>query len=309
MGNCTGFRLLSVLGVLLTFPVVGQEVSVDTAEPRDHRASDLTKIEAAIESYVAAFNARDVEKLLSHWSPDGVYVSRSSGDQLAGYESLKDEFSAILGSEDAPKLSVRTESIEFVSPNVALERGSAFVTGDDFSEETTYRVVYVEHDGDWLIDRVSEDVVETVASHHEQLEGLEFLVGQWSLQGDGMDGMSVQLDSQWTTNQNYLSRKYSVSIDGTLQSSGLEIIGWDAKHEQIRSWLFDSDGGFVRGEWNERDGVWVVQSVATLSDGSTGSSTNVLTPLDDDSYSWRKINRIVDGQLLPNTEEVTLVRQ
>ena len=306
MGDLFVFRLLSVVTIAFGSWGVGQDASFENSDSPRHRASDVSKIEAAIESYVAAFNAKDVDTLLSHWSSDGVYVSRSSGDRLTGTEALKEEFSAIMSSDDAPKLEVETESIEFVSPNVALERGSAVVTRNDSREATTYRVVYVELDGKWLIDRITEDVIEVVTSHYEQLQGLDFLVGQWISQGDGM---IVELDSQWTTNQNYLSRKYRVLIDGEVQSSGLEIIGWDAKHEQIRSWLFDSDGGFVRGEWNERDGEWVVQSVATLSDGASGSSTNVLTPLDQDSYMWRKINRVVDGQLLPNTEEVTLVRQ
>ena len=33
------------------------------------------EIKAAIQSYILAFNARDVAKLVSHWSPEGVYVS------------------------------------------------------------------------------------------------------------------------------------------------------------------------------------------------------------------------------------------
>lgn len=298
--------LIALLSFACMTYVFGQDAPNETVESPDVHAADRSKIEAAIESYVAAFNAKDVDRLVSHWSPDGVYVSRTSGDRLVGHESLKDEFAAILASEDAPQLAVETESIEFVSPNVALERGLAVIARNGSNEETTYQVVYVEHDGAWLIDRVSEDVIERKASHHEQLKGLDFLVGQWINEGDGM---SIDIDCQWTTNQNYLSRKYHVALDGEVQSSGLEIIGWDAKHEQIRSWLFDSEGGFVQGEWNMHDGKWVVQSLATLADGGSGSSTNVLRPLDEDTYLWRKIDRVVDGQLLPNTDEVTLRRR
>ncbi|TWT78741.1 SnoaL-like domain protein [Planctomycetes bacterium CA13] len=299
-------RLLPQLSVALGLVLVGQALAEESVAAADPRDADRHEIEAAIESYVAAFNAKDVDKLVSHWSPDGVYISRTSGDQLTGHASLKEEFTAILSPEDAPNLAVETESIEFVSPNVAIERGSALISRNDSNEETTYQVVYVAHGGTWLIDRVSEDVIETKASNYERLNGLEFLVGQWINEGDGM---IIDLDCQWTANQNYLSRKYHVSIDGDVQSSGLEIIGWDAKNEQIRSWLFDSDGGFVKGEWNLHDRKWVVQSLATLADGASGSSTNVLRPIDEDTYSWRKFNRVVDGQLLPNTEEVTLRRR
>jgi uncharacterized protein (TIGR02246 family) len=299
-------RLISLISIAFTAFVVGQDAPSESVESIDQRAADRLKIETVTEAYVAAFNAGDVDKLVGHWSPDAVYISRTSGDRLTGHESLKEEFTAILSSEDAPKLAVETESIEFVSPNVAIQRGLAVISRQASNEETSYQVVYVDHDGEWLIDRVSEDVVESKPSNYERLKELEFFVGQWITDGDEM---TVEFECQWTANQNYLSRKYHVSIEEEVQSSGLEIIGWDAKNEQIRSWLFDSDGGFVQGTWNARDGKWVVQSVATLADGASGSSTSILRPLGDDTFSWRKFNQVVDGQLLPNTDEVTIRRR
>ena len=318
MLGCLRSWPIPLLLAVWVVPVVAQDVvaqDTDTEGTTDplgpaesERSADFQKIEAAIASYVDAFNAKDVDKLLSFWTTDGVYVSRTSGDLLSGHDELKQEFSAILGAEDAPNLAVQTESIEFVSPNVAVERGSALVTGKDFTDQSTYRVVYVEREGRWLIDRVTEDIQIPRASNYEQLQGLDFLVGQWAVEGDGM---AVQLDSQWTTNQNYLSTKYSVAIDGVIESSGLQIIGWDAKNQQIRSWLFDSNGGFVKGTWEQRENAeeWVVQSVATLADGAAGSSTSIYRPEGPDSFSWRKTNRVVDGKLLPNTQEVIMRRQ
>lgn len=315
-------RILSLLSILWAALVVAQEADTKpkpaveseadkatetAAEPAtDVRTADLQKIEAAIESYVTAFNGKDVDKLVSLWAPDGVYVSQSSGDQLTGHDELKKDFQSIFANEDAPKLAVETESIEFISPNVALERGMATVTGKDFVDQTAYRVVYVERDGRWLIDRVTEESVVVKPSNYEHLQGLDFIVGQWVAE---IDGTTIEIDCQWTTNQNYLSRKYRVLTDGNVESSGLQIIGWDAKNEQIRSWLFDSEGGFVKGTWTQRDNEWIVQSVATLADGASGSSTSIYSQLDADTVAWRKTNRVVDGKLLPNTEEVTVYRQ
>ncbi len=306
MWDYVRLRLFLLLSVAWVSPLIGQVVSTEEVESPAQISENRLKIEAAIQSYVSAFNERDVDKLVSHWSPDGVYVSRTSGEQLTGKESLQEEFSAILSSENAPTLAVETESIEFVSPNVALQRGAAVISRKESSEDTDYQVVYVEHDGKWLIDRVTEDVIEPVVSNYEQLKGLEFLIGEWINEGDGM---TVELDVQWTRNQNYLSGKFQVSMDGEEQSSGLEIIGWDAKNKQIRGWLFDSDGGFVQNTWREREGEWVIQSVATLADGASGSSTSVIRSSGDDTCGWRKFNRVIDGQLLPNTEEVTLRRR
>ena len=267
--------------------------------------SDEDRIKAAIQSYVTAFNQRNAAQLVEHWSPQGVYVSRSSGEQITGKEALTEEFSSMFANDSAPQLAVVTDSIEFISPNVALERGTATVTfAPDDVVETAYRVVYVKHGDNWLIDRVTEDVITEEASNYEKLKGLEWLIGEWV---DQSEESRIEFSSRWTKNQNFIARKYAAYQGVEVTSAGLQIIGWDPKQETIRSWLFDSSGSVVEGIWNQRDDRWVVTSTGTLADGASGSFTSVFRPLEDGSYAWQKINRIVDGQLLPQLEE-TIVR-
>lgn len=268
---------------------------------------DRAAIVAAIESYIAAFNSRDVQKLVSLWSPDGVYISRTSGERITGLEPLTEEFTQIFAGETVPTLAVTTESIEFISPNVALERGSATVTySDQDVTQTDYRVVYVKRNGSWLIDRVTEDEIVVPLSNYEQLKDLDWMIGQWV---DAGEGITIEMECDWTTKQNFISRKYSVSSEEGIESSGLQIIGWDAKQKQIRSWLFDSDGGVITGTWTKGDDRWVVQSVVVLPDGASGSFTSIFRPGEDGNYTWQKINRVLDGRLLPNVGEVLVQRK
>ena len=97
---------------------------LDAAGQTAATMSKEAEIESVIESYVTAFNARDVEKLAAHWCSEGVYTSRTSGEQVAGREAITKEFASMFGDDAGPKLAVTTESIEFISPNVALERGN-----------------------------------------------------------------------------------------------------------------------------------------------------------------------------------------
>lgn len=277
-----------------------------TEQPPDPYEPKRVKIREAIDAYVDAFNARDVDGLLALWAPNGVYEASAGGDRLTGHEALRAEFTTIFDSEDVPQLSVTTQSIEFISPHVALERGIALTTQQDSAEQTRYRVVYVEREGQWLIDRISEDVVIPRISHYGQLRGLEFLVGQWVSEGEGM---LLEIDCQWTANQNFLSRKFALTVDGVIDSSGLQIIGWDPQREQIRSWLFDSNGTRISGIWRNRDGQWTVQSTATFADGSSGSSTSRIRLIDDDTITLQKVNRVVSGKVLPNTDEIELHRR
>ena len=286
-------------------PVESQDTPTAANDAKSSEAEAAVRL--AVDAYVQAFNARDAKTLAELWSPQAVYVSRSSGDQIVGREALIEEFSATFKGDDLPTLAVTTESVQFVSPNVAVEHGTAVVSrGDADPSETRYSAVYINHGGSWLLDRVTEEDVVVDPSNYEHLQGLEFLIGQWV---DADEDITIHTDCQWTRNQNYISRKYSVTENGEVTSSGLQIIGWDAKQEAIRSWLFDSSGTLVQGTWTENSGSWMAQSVATLADGGSGSFTSVFRPVDEHTFGWRKVNRILDGELMPNVDEVLVVRE
>ena len=57
------------------------------------------------------------------------------------------------------------------------------------------------------------------------------------------------------------------------------------------------------------------RAVATASrgclraDGSSGSFVGVYRPTEDGNYTWQKVNQIIDGQLMPNLDEVTVIRK
>jgi hypothetical protein len=89
---------------------------------------------------------------------------------------------------------------------------------------------------------------------------------------------------------------------------GSQIIGWDPHSQTIRSWLFDSDGGFGVGRWSGAGDRWTVQSLNVLPDGRRASATNIYERLDENTVRFRSIGRQVDGELLPNIEPVTVTR-
>lgn len=270
-------------------------------------ADDRAAIEGAISSYVDAYNARDAKKLVSHWLPEGVYISRSTGEQISGHEALEQEFVSVLEAGEGTSLAVVTESIDFVSPNVAIEQGNAVVTQPDKSPiESSYSVVYVKRDGRWLIDRISEGATGDPDSHGDELQALDWMIGDWV---DAIGDAMVSIECHRTKNGNFICRAFEVSRDEQVESSGMQIIGWDANKKQIRSWLFDSNSTVVEGVWTKSEDGWIVQSVATMVDGGKGSSTSIFRLIDESSYGWQKINRVVAGQLLPNIEEVIITRK
>lgn len=294
-------RIFGALG--LTFVII---TTVGAADP-DRRAEDEEAIRKSVEAYATAFNQSDAKALAAFWSPEAVYTNPISGEEVVGREAIEAQFTAIFKDAPGIKLTATTESIEFVSPNVAVERGVAQVVRQDQSpEDSKYSAVYIKRDGQWLLDRVTEEDVEKVPTHYEQLKDLEWIVGTWV---DKDEDSQIVTSCQWSQNQNFMIRFFSVTVRDQLQLSGLQIVGWDPQSKKIRSWVFDSDGGFGEGTWEKKDTNWHVYSKGVLPDGGESTSVQIIRYVDENTFTWQVINREVDGELLPNVDEVVVVRQ
>jgi uncharacterized protein (TIGR02246 family) len=245
------------------------------------------------------------------WSPEAVYMDPSTGDAAVGHEEIEKVFTDILANLGEAKLEVEVNSVEFVSPNVAIENGTARIVEPNAEPtQTYYTAVNVKRDGKWLIDRISEEEPpappEPPPSNYEQLKELEWMIGSWI---DEDEDAAIQTDCEWTKNQNFLNRSFAVVVGDQVDLAGMQIIGWDPVAKQIRSWIFDSDGGYAEGKWTRTGNRWLIQQNGTLPDGSRSSAVNIITRVDDDSFTWQSIHREVNGDLLPNVDEVLVVRK
>ena len=247
----------------------------------DRHAADEAAIRKAVESYVVAFNQGDAKALAAMWSPDAVYTNPLSGEQVVGREAIEKQFAAIFADAKGAKLEAKTDSIRFISPNVAVENGTAkVVTAEQTPEESEYTAIYVKQDAQWLLDRVTEEEVVVPPSHYDQLKDLEWMIGGWV---DQDDEATVVTQCNWTKNNNFLVRSFTVQIRDRIDMAGMQIIGWDPAAKQIRSWVFDSDGGFGQGTWKKKDNRWYIQQSGVLPDGRKSSSVNIITYVDDNT--------------------------
>lgn len=291
--------LAGALFILSVAPAIGAEDSPQAAEE--------AAIRKAVESYVTAFNQGNAKALAALWSPQAVYTNPLSGAQVTGREAIEQQFAGIFADEEKVKLEASTESIRFISPGVAVENGTAkLLRADQEPEQSTYTAVYVKQDGQWLLDRVTEEDVVEAPSHYEQLKSLEWLVGSWK---DQDDQATVVTDCHWARNNNFLVRSFTVQVRDRIDMAGMQIIGWDPAAKQIRSWVFDSDGGFGEGTWTNKGDRWQIQQSGVLADGRKSSAINIVTRLDDNTATLQSLNRMVDGELLPNIDEVKITKE
>jgi hypothetical protein len=139
----------------------------------------------------------------------------------------------------------------------------------------------------------------------EPLEALQWMVGAWVDKGDDT---TIVTKCSWTKNRKFLKRSFELQVDGQVALHGDQIVGFDPRANQIRSWTFDSEGGIGEGVWIQDGNRWLVKSSFVLADGSRASSLNVYTYVDDDTFRWQSTNREIAGELQPSIPEVTVVR-
>jgi uncharacterized protein (TIGR02246 family) len=279
-------------------------VPVNAADPPSPEES---AIRANADKYVEAFNAGDASALAALWSPDAVYVDSDTGEQVEGREAIAQRFAhQFAAGEPRPTLSVAVLSVRLITSEVAMEDGIVTLAMPDGAKQSlSYSAISVRKAGQWLLDSVRETTLPPPPTAFDMLQPLAFLVGQWA---DQDEESVIHSTYRWSGNGAFLTQTFNVQVGASVELRGTQIIGWDAERQQIRSWLFDSDGGFGEGVWNWNDGRWSVHQSFTLPDGRRGSAINVLRPLDPDTFGWKSTARQVGDELLPNEDEVIVSR-
>ena len=146
----------------------------------------------------------------------------------------------------------------------------------------------------------------TTSSRSRPWNDLAWMVGQWVDRGEDV---TITTNCSWTKNRKYLTRSFRIAIDDEVTLEGTQVVGWDPIERRIRSWTFDSEGGFGEGRWIRDGSRWLVKTSFVLATGDRASALNVFTYVDPDTFRWQSIDREIGGELQPNISEVTVVRQ
>src|ERR1700704_4644247 len=119
-----------------------------TAAAWADQAADEATIRANAAKYVESYNRRDSRTMASMWSPEAVYIDEETGEKAVGHDAIAKQLDhEFAGAEDG-KLTIHIDSLDFISPNVAVEKGTADVTYSKAKpEHSEYTAVHVKRDG------------------------------------------------------------------------------------------------------------------------------------------------------------------
>jgi uncharacterized protein (TIGR02246 family) len=274
---------------------------------KPNASADEIAIRKGVESYVEAYNRADTHAMASCWSREGEYVAPNGEQRAKGPEEIQKALAAFFAQNKDMRLNATVSHVEILSPDRAVAKGkAAYVSSGEPPEDTQFIATYQRENGQWKLLTVEED--ESVGSSDSpgELTGLAWLIGEWV---DQDEDSSVETIFQWTKNYRFISGSFRVAVKDRIDLEGTQVIGWDPVNKKIRSWLFDSSGGFGEGTWSQEGNRWVVKMHSYLSTGEKTSAVNIYTPVDANTFTWQSIGREVGGELLPNIDEVTVIRK
>jgi uncharacterized protein (TIGR02246 family) len=256
--------------------------------------------------FVDAFHKGDSKELAAHWTPSGDYVTQT-GKHIKGREAIQKAFEELFAENKGLKLRIDSESLRFVTPDVAVEDGvtSVYPAGGAPPSRARYTIVHVKKDGEWMLSSV-RDAPFAPPTNHEHLAQLEWLVGSWADEND--KGEVARATYSWADDQNFLVSEFTTTIKQFAIGGGTQRIGWDAATKQIRSWVFENGGGFGEGHWTRKGNKWIVTATATLPDGKKMTATNTITRIDADTLTFESRDRTLDGKSIPDLKAITMKR-
>lgn len=267
---------------------------------------DVRAIDALNKAFVDAYDKGDAKAMAELFTEDAE-ISDETGEAIRGKDEIAKHFAEVFRNEPKATIELMRDPPRFLGKDSARETGRARINPADGSspELSRFQVIYVRKNGKWLHD-VIDDTADANLSPHDHLLELEWMLGDWV--DESHDGV-IHTSCHWSKDQNFLVRDFTLMIDGKPTERGHQRIGWDAGVDQFKSWVFDHDGGHSEGLWT-RTGKkeWTIKATGRLSDGRAIEATQILTFVNKNTAKWKSTKRIIDGDAVPDLDEVTLVK-
>jgi uncharacterized protein (TIGR02246 family) len=254
-------------------------------------------IRETVAAFADAFNKGDMPAFSELWAQDAEYINEA-GTATHGRDAIATLFKRYLDAHKGARIALKVTSIRPLSENVALQDGtSALHEASGVTDEGRYTAIWVKTDGKWRL-RSARDLPSDSgdAAAGGQLKELKWLVGNWEAEKGALN-----LSVRQTLNQAFLSVEYKTKA-GDGEMAVTQLVGFDPLTGQIKSWTFDSLGGYSEGLWRRDGTTWTAEVAGVLPSGQTGTAINVIRYVDDNNFVFQARDRMIGGQPIPNSE-------
>jgi uncharacterized protein (TIGR02246 family) len=292
--------VVSVCPLIIAYGAAEPAPADQSSDQDSNQSPEFKAAQSRAQAYIAAYNKGDTKTLANFYAEDIDYLDQD-GVEVKGREAIEKLLADNFQANPGITLDLTIDEVKLLTPDVLVNRGLATVTPrDGAAVATRYVAIDIKKGDQWQISQLTETDAPAPTAY-SQLQALEWLVGNWENKaGD----LTVQTKISWAGDNNFLVRKFNVKGSEQNQTDGWEIIGWDPERQQIRSWIFDSNGGFGEATWANDGEHWLIQA----SNGSHSTAEHVLTKVDDNKFSWETQNRTLDGDPQPSLDKIDVER-
>jgi uncharacterized protein (TIGR02246 family) len=268
--------------------------------PDPKRAADDAAIRKQSAAFLATIEKGDAKALSAFWTEEGEYIG-SDGTSYRGRQAIEEAYAKAFAKKATLKPVATIDSIRFLSRDTAVEEGYVRVNSGKSEQPASSRfsILFVREGGTWQMALLREWPDDGVA-----LRDLDWLIGTWTAKVD--DG-EVRATYEWDENKKFIRVRSSIKTKDR-NVTLTEMIARDPRGGTLRSWLFESEGGFGDGVWTWDGKRWTIEATGVRADGSEMTATNIVTRVDDDTFTWHSVDRTVDGEEVPNLSPVKIKR-
>jgi uncharacterized protein (TIGR02246 family) len=258
-------------------------------------ADQTAAIRKTLADYCDAFNKGDIQGIANYWAPDAEYTSEN-GTETKGRPAITALFRQFLGEHKGAKMNLNVKSVRFVRSDVALGEGISEVTTSDGTDKGRFTAAWVKADDKWMLTSARD--LPSEGDTASPLQGLNWIIGDWQSEGNRTP---VSVSCHHVLGKSYLQADFSIKReDGEL--TVMYVFGFDPVTEQVKSWTFDSLGGYGEALWTREGNQWTGRAAGVLPDGGAGSTTYIVKYVDDQNFVLQMRDRQVAGQPLADSE-------
>jgi uncharacterized protein (TIGR02246 family) len=297
-----------VLFTLLTLVVLGGGFTTaeDKTAKDPKREPDRRAIDQLTKDMIQSFEKRDAAAMAALWTEGGEFI-RNGGEPIRGRAEIQKGYAEFFKTlKGKPKLEIQSDTLRFPSADTAVTEVTLRLKNAEGEIVAAGRqaTVLVREGGQWKLAMVREwdhDVGLDVG-----LKELEWLVGSWQALAKDRE---VAMTYEWDENKAFIRGKFTVKEGAKVTESGTETIGKDNAEGVIRSWVFQSDGGFGGGAWTRDGKKWTVDVHGVRADGRKLTATLLYIPVNPNTVTWQAVNQIVDGVPVADTPPIKVTKQ
>jgi len=260
--------------------------------------NDEAGVRQAAAALVAAMQAGDATALGNSWTDDAEYTD-DTGNPTKGRAAIVELYKPTLADYKTGKLTGKIDALRFLTPDVALMEGTIeFTPANGAADRNRFSATWTRKNNRWQI-ASARDLLEMEGELSDRgMEELKWLVGDWTADDKGT---SIKLSVRPELDKKFLRMDFTIKA-GSGEFRVVQFAGFDPIEGILRTWTFDSRGGFGQGMWTRDASIWQGETDAVLPTGQYGSAVNFMRMSGPDSFVWQATEREVEGQPIPDAE-------